>query len=57
MDSDIVRGAILVAMIIGFLGMWAWAWSKKRKPEFDRAAQLPLEEDVVAGAGRKDKEE
>ena len=45
MDSDIVRGAILVAMIIGFLGMWAWAWSKKRKPEFDRAARLPLEED------------
>ncbi len=57
MDSDIVRGAILVAMIIGFLGMWAWAWSKKRKPEFDRAAQLPLEEDVVAHAGREEKEE
>ncbi len=42
---DIVRGIILVVLIISFLGLWAWAWNKKRKPEFDRMARLPLEED------------
>ena len=46
MDATTIRAAALIILIIGFLGMWAWAWSKKRKPEFDRAARLPLEEDV-----------
>jgi cytochrome c oxidase cbb3-type subunit 4 len=55
-DMVLVRGAVLLAMIIGFLGIWAWAWSSKRKPDFDRAAQLPLEEDAVRARGR-DKEE
>lgn len=40
-----MRGIVLIMLILAFLGLWAWAWSKKRKPEFDRAAQLPLEED------------
>ena len=54
MDINVLRGALLIVLIIGFLGMWAWAWSKKRKPEFDRAAQLPLEEDfgVVPEQGK-----
>jgi len=47
MDSVFVRGAILIAMFVGFIGMWIWAWSKKRKPDFDEAARLPLEEDSV----------
>ena len=35
MDINVLRGVLLVVLIIGFLGMWVWAWSKKRKPEFD----------------------
>lgn len=57
MDNTFVRGAILIAMIIGFLGMWAWAWSKKRKPEFDRLARLPLEEDAERVETRRKEEE
>jgi cytochrome c oxidase cbb3-type subunit 4 len=45
MDLNILRGVVLVLLIIGFLGLWAWAWNKKRKPEFDYASRLPLEED------------
>lgn len=45
MDTNLLRGALLVTLIIAFLGMWVWAWSKKRKPEFDQAARMPLEED------------
>ena len=45
MDINLIRGVLLIALILGFLGMWAWAWSKKRKPEFDWAARLPLEEE------------
>lgn len=56
-DMTFVRGAILLAMIIGFLGIWAWAWSRKRKPDFDRAAQLPLEEDTVRERDRGKEED
>lgn len=45
MDINLIRGALLIALILGFMGMWIWAWSKKRKPEFDWAARLPLEEE------------
>jgi cytochrome c oxidase cbb3-type subunit 4 len=47
MESTFVRGAVTIFLFTGFIGMWIWAWSKKRKPEFDEAARLPLEEDVV----------
>lgn len=53
----LVRGLILLAMVIGFLGIWVWAWSRKRKPVFDEAARLPLEEDAVLVNARTDKEE
>jgi cytochrome c oxidase cbb3-type subunit 4 len=45
MDINILRGAILLILIISFLGLWVWAWSSKRKPAFDEASLLPLEED------------
>jgi cytochrome c oxidase cbb3-type subunit 4 len=47
-DIDIVRGLALIGLIVGFFGIVFWAWSRKRKPEFDRAAKMPLEEDAPA---------
>lgn len=52
MDMNILRGVVLIALIIGFLGIWGWAWSHKRKADFDRAARLPLEEDAADGRQR-----
>jgi cytochrome c oxidase cbb3-type subunit 4 len=45
MNIDLVRGLIMVGLIIAFLGMWAWAWSSKRKDVFYEASMLPLEDD------------
>ena len=45
LNVDLVRGILMVALIIAFLGMWAWAWSSKRKRVFHDASMLPLEED------------
>lgn len=47
MDFDInyLRGAALVLLIIAFLAMWKWAWSDKRKADFKKMSELPLEED------------
>ena len=41
-----LSGIITLFLIALFLGGWAWAWQAKRKPEFEAAARLPLEESL-----------
>jgi cytochrome c oxidase cbb3-type subunit 4 len=45
-DINLARGAVLILLIIAFLGIWAWAWSSRRQQEFHAASMLPLEEDA-----------
>jgi cytochrome c oxidase cbb3-type subunit 4 len=45
MDLNTIRSAITVAALITFVGIVAWAWSSRRRADFDAAARLPLEED------------
>lgn len=45
MDINVFRGAILLFLLFSFIGLWAWAWSNKRKSAFHEASLLPLEED------------
>ena len=40
-----VSGVITAALMLLFIGGWIWAWSPRRKSEFDAAARLPLGED------------
>lgn len=40
-----ITGIATVTLLILFLVGVAWAYSRKRKPEFDAAARQPLEED------------
>jgi len=44
-DSNLIRGVVLILMIVAFLGIWGWAWSRNRKETFRQASMLPLEED------------
>ncbi len=39
-----ISGLITIALLVLFLGAWIWAWSPRRKAEFDAAARLPLDE-------------
>lgn len=34
-----------VALLVLFIGIVAWAWSARRRKDFDEAARLPLDED------------
>lgn len=55
MDIGMVRGLITLALFLAFVGLCAWAWSRKRKKDFDEAARLPLEETSDAPpAGKKE---
>lgn len=39
-----ISGIATALMLVAFLGVWAWAWSKRRQHDFNEAAQLPLSE-------------
>lgn len=44
MDYHDFRAFYSVLMFITFIGIVIWAWSRNRKPDFDEAAHLPLNE-------------
>ena len=53
MDAGFLRGLYTLFMFIVFIGIVWWAWSSRRKGDFEEAANLPLENDNLAvnGAG------
>lgn len=55
MLSGIITAILLALFIVG----WFWAWSPRRKQDFDAAARLPLDDlhpSVVSSAGESNKE-
>ena len=45
MDIGTVRGLITLALFVAFVALVFWAFSKRRKAEFDKLARMPLEDD------------
>ena len=54
MDAGILHGLWTAAMIAVFAVIVAWAWSGRRKRDFEEAARLPLEEDAGSEQGVTD---
>ena len=48
MDIGTVRRLITAALFIEFLALVFWAYSKRRKADFDKLARMPLEDDSPA---------
>ena len=42
MDTGTLQGIGTLLAIIAFTGVCIWAWSGKRKADFDEAANLPF---------------
>jgi cytochrome c oxidase cbb3-type subunit 4 len=42
-------------MLVVFVGIVIWAYSSKRKKQFDEAARSVLEEDAPDDSGKRDK--
>ena len=40
-----ISGIVTAILLLSFIGGWIWAWSPKRRRDFDAAAQLPLDDD------------
>ncbi len=47
MDAGFLHGLWTVILLAVFVAIVAWAWSGRRKKDFDEAARLPLEEDAA----------
>jgi cytochrome c oxidase cbb3-type subunit 4 len=45
MDMILVRSIFTVTCLCAFVGIWAWAFSRRNKAEFEEAGRLPLAED------------
>lgn len=45
MDTGTFRGIITFLVLVSFLGITWWAYSKRRKKDFDEAAHLPFADD------------
>jgi cytochrome c oxidase cbb3-type subunit 4 len=45
MDIGVFRGIVTATLLGLFVWLIVWAWSKARRPAFDAAARMPLEED------------
>ena len=45
LDVNILRSIATVASFAVFIGIWVWAWSKRRSADFSEAANLPFEQD------------
>ena len=44
-DINDIRGLLTAVLLFSFIALWIWAWSSRRKADFDAQAALPLEED------------
>jgi cytochrome c oxidase cbb3-type subunit 4 len=51
MTNGLWSGLITVVLLATFLGGVAWAWSGRRRTEFNQAARMPLEDDGDAKEG------
>ena len=45
MDINDFRGILTAIIFFAFIGIWVWAWSSRRKKDFEEYAALPLVED------------
>lgn len=45
MDWGLVSGITTAILIVLFIGIIGWAWSSKRKADFEAMSRLPLEDD------------
>lgn len=38
-------GAITLATMLSFIGIWVWVWLPQHKRKFDHLAQLPMQDE------------
>jgi cytochrome c oxidase cbb3-type subunit 4 len=52
LDIAVFHGLWTAALLVIFIGIVIWAWSGKRKSDFDEAAHIPLDDEPKASDTR-----
>jgi cytochrome c oxidase cbb3-type subunit 4 len=52
MDLDLLRALVTLALFVLFVALCLWAWSDRRRADFEAAARLPFDADDAAGPDR-----
>ena len=55
MDAGLAHGLWTALLLVTFAAIVGWAWSGRRKRDFDEAARLPLEEDAGGPANSSER--
>lgn len=55
MDLNDARSLMTLVALVTFLGIVVWAYSGRRKQNFDRAARMVLEDEEPIGPNRSGK--
>lgn len=50
MDLTLIRSAVTVVLFVLFILLCAYAWSGRRRAEFDAAARMPFEDETNSAA-------
>ena len=45
LDFELLSAVVTLVWFVAFIGLWLWAWSRRRRPVYDAAARMPLEQD------------
>ncbi|AOS79682.1 Cbb3-type cytochrome oxidase component [Hydrogenophaga intermedia] len=45
MDINTLRSVVTVISLLAFVGIVAWAWSRRNRERFDEAARLPFQDE------------
>jgi len=53
MSIEVFRGIVTAVLMVLFVGLVVWAYSRKRDADFERLAALPLEDDSAPPAGKE----
>jgi cytochrome c oxidase cbb3-type subunit 4 len=55
MDTGDLRGVLTAVLLVLFIGIWAWSFSRKRGKDFREAERLPLDDDERPPSRNDDK--
>ncbi len=53
MDLPTLRGLFTLVLMVAFVAIVIWAWSGRRREDFEEAARLPLEDDPSSSSAER----
>jgi cytochrome c oxidase cbb3-type subunit 4 len=48
MDINTLRGIMTILLMVAFIGVCLWAYSGRRKKDFEDASNLPFDDEDIA---------